>query len=223
MAKLRGGHANGHWLILNNIHLMPRWLVECEKELDRMAMEGSHQNFRLFLTSEPTPYDPVRAIPIGILARSIKLTMEAPAGLNANLKRGFNFFDPDDFDELDNRSKSIMFGMCHFHAVFLERKKFGPKGFNMMYPFSLGDLRDGALCLNNYMIKKINLFILRILIGVMFIYSGWAKVSPIEPLEFTLLEYTHLPWFLNSIVARFQNHTILKDTLCSLFDEIFYG
>ena len=151
MAKLRGGHANGHWLILNNIHLMPRWLVECEKELDRMAMEGSHQNFRLFLTSEPTPYDPVRAIPIGILARSIKLTMEAPAGLNANLKRGFNFFDPDDFDELDNRSKSIMFGMCHFHAVFLERKKFGPKGFNMMYPFSLGDLRDGALCLNNYM------------------------------------------------------------------------
>merc|ERR1712072_1237774 len=116
-----------------------------------MAMEGSHQNFRLFLTSEPTPYDPVRAIPIGILARSIKLTMEAPAGLNANLKRGFNFFDPDDFDELDNRSKSIMFGMCHFHAIFLERKKFGPKGFNMMYPFSLGDLRDAASCLQNYM------------------------------------------------------------------------
>jgi dynein heavy chain len=151
MGQLQVGHVQGHWLILNNIHLMPRWLVECEKQLDTMAMEGSHQNFRLFLTSEPTPYDPARCIPIGILARSIKLTMEAPTGLNANLKRGFNFFDPDDFDELDNRSKSIMFGLCHFHAIFLERKKFGPKGFNMMYPFSLGDLRDAANCLNNYM------------------------------------------------------------------------
>ena len=151
MGQLKVGHAQGHWLILNNIHLMPRWLIECEKQLDTMAMEGSHQNFRLFLTSEPTPYDPARCIPIGILARSIKLTMEAPTGLNANLKRGFNFFDPDDFDELENRSKSIMFGLCHFHAIFLERKKFGPKGFNMMYPFSLGDLRDSANCLSNYM------------------------------------------------------------------------
>ena len=46
------------------------------------------------------------------------------------------------------------------------------------------------------------LIAVRVLIGVMFIYSGWTKVTPIEPLEFALLEYTHLPWFLNSIVAR---------------------
>ena len=32
-----------------------------------------------------------------------------------------------------------------------ERKKFGTKGFNMMYPFSLGDLRDSSIVLNNYM------------------------------------------------------------------------
>jgi dynein heavy chain len=33
----------------------------------------------------------------------------------------------------------------------MERKKFGPKGFNMVYAFSLGDLRDSAVCLSNYM------------------------------------------------------------------------
>ena len=99
MEKLKMGHHNGHWLILNNIHLMPRWLVELEKQLDIFALEGSHKDFRLFLTSEPTPYDPVRAIPIGILARSIKLTQEAPTGLKANLRRGFNFFDEDDFED----------------------------------------------------------------------------------------------------------------------------
>eukprot|EP00921_Rhytidocystis_pertsovi_P023460 GHVQ01037522.1.p1 GENE.GHVQ01037522.1~~GHVQ01037522.1.p1 ORF type:complete len:390 (-),score=46.29 GHVQ01037522.1:403-1572(-) len=33
----------------------------------------------------------------------------------------------------------------------LERKKFGPKGWNMNYPFALGDLRDSATVLFNYL------------------------------------------------------------------------
>lgn len=33
----------------------------------------------------------------------------------------------------------------------MERKLYGPMGFNMMYPFSIGDLRDSAVCLANYM------------------------------------------------------------------------
>lgn len=32
----------------------------------------------------------------------------------------------------------------------MERKLYGPMGFNMMYPFSIGDLRDSAVCLTNY-------------------------------------------------------------------------
>jgi dynein heavy chain len=33
----------------------------------------------------------------------------------------------------------------------LERKRFGPKGWNMNYPFSMGDLRDSYLVMNRYM------------------------------------------------------------------------
>ena len=47
--------------------------------------------------------------------------------------------------------KSILFGLCHFHAVMLERKLYGPMGYNMMYPFSAGDLRDSASVLYNYL------------------------------------------------------------------------
>ena len=35
--------------------------------------------------------------------------------------------------------------------MMLERRKFGSKGFNMMYPFSIGDLRDSAIVLQNYL------------------------------------------------------------------------
>lgn len=146
MAALELAHRNGHWVILNNIHLMPRWLIELEKKLDDFAVEGSHTKFRLFLTSDPS-----KNIPIGVLARCIKLTNEPPGGLKANLKRAFCFFPKEQIEEADGKTKTILFGLCVFHAVMMERKMYGPMGFNMKYPFSMGDLRDSATCLNNYM------------------------------------------------------------------------
>merc|ERR1719327_1943645 len=67
MAKLDLGHKEGHWVMLQNIHLMPSWCCELEKKLDAFAVENSHLLFRLFLSADPSP-----GIPIGILERSIK-------------------------------------------------------------------------------------------------------------------------------------------------------
>ena len=47
--------------------------------------------------------------------------------------------------------QGILFGLCQFHAVMVERKKFGPKGFNLQYPFSVGDLVNSSSVLRNYM------------------------------------------------------------------------
>eukprot|EP00916_Digyalum_oweni_P021759 GHVL01036069.1.p1 GENE.GHVL01036069.1~~GHVL01036069.1.p1 ORF type:complete len:4080 (+),score=886.02 GHVL01036069.1:1188-12242(+) len=145
-AKLELGHKEGHWIMLENIHLMPKWTVELEKKLDDFATQGSHPNFRCFLSSDPVNY-----VPIGILERSVKLTNEPPQGLKANFRRALAFFPKDDFDDKDGKVKSILFGLCFFHSVMLERKKFGPKGWNMKYPFSIGDLRDSATVLQSYM------------------------------------------------------------------------
>lgn len=98
MQKLDLGHKEGHWVLLQNIHLMPRWTVELEKKLDSFSAEGPHPNFRCFLSSELCDY-----IPVGILDRSIKLTNEPPQGLQANLKRAFACFPKDDFDEKDQK------------------------------------------------------------------------------------------------------------------------
>jgi dynein heavy chain len=146
MAKLDIGHREGHWVMLQNIHLMPKWCTELEKKLDVFAIENSHPNFRLFLSADPS-----NGIPIGILDRSIKLTNEPPEGMLANLRRSFALFSKEDFEDRDAKVKAILFALCHFHSLMLERKKFGPLGYNMNYPFAAGDLRDSAQVLYNYL------------------------------------------------------------------------
>lgn len=132
--------------MLQNIHLMPSWCAVLEKRLDAYAVENSNPYFRLFRSADPSV-----GIPIGLLERSIKLTNEPPQGLLANLRRSFALFNREEFDERDSKIKSILFALCHFHSLMLERKKFGPLGYNMKYPFSNGDLRDSASVLYNYL------------------------------------------------------------------------
>jgi len=145
-AYLDAAHKEGNWVMLQNVHLMPEWLLDLEKRLAQYANEGSDPSFRIFLTSDPST-----GIPIGLLERSIKLTNEPPAGLKANLQRAFAFFDKQEFEDRDPKVKTILFSLCYFHSMMLERRKFGSKGFNMSYPFSIGDLRDSAIVCNNYL------------------------------------------------------------------------
>ena len=136
--------------MLQNVHLMPDYLKELEKKLALFAIEGSDPNFRLFLSSDPAPPDPITGqdvIPIGILERSIKLTNEPPSGLKANMKRAFTFFIREEFEDKEGKVTTILFALCYFHSMMLERKKFGSKGFNMQYAFNIGDLRDSAIVL----------------------------------------------------------------------------
>jgi len=49
MAKLDIGHREGHWVMLQNIHLMPRWCVELEKKLDVFASTRSLKSWRVNL------------------------------------------------------------------------------------------------------------------------------------------------------------------------------
>lgn len=140
------GHKDGHWIMLQNVHLMPDYLYQVTKKMDAFAAEGSHNDFRIFFTSDPSD-----GIPIDLLERSIKLTNEPPAGFKANMNRAFVSYRPEDFDEKETKIRTILFGLTYFHSVMCERRKFGPKGFNMKYPFSDGDLRDSSIVLQNYM------------------------------------------------------------------------
>jgi dynein heavy chain len=144
--KLDTAHKEGTWVMLQNVHLMPRYLNEMEKKLADFAAEGSDPGFRLFLSADPN-----KDIPIYLLEKSIKMTNEPPAGVKQNLLRAFTYHTKEYFEDLESRIKTVLFGLCYFHTVMIERRKFGAKGFNGSYPFNIGDLRDSALVLRNYL------------------------------------------------------------------------
>ncbi|ETO26653.1 hypothetical protein RFI_10483 [Reticulomyxa filosa] len=47
MKKLKIASEEGHWIVLENIHLMPRWCKELQKTLDELE-QTSHKEFRFF-------------------------------------------------------------------------------------------------------------------------------------------------------------------------------
>ena len=52
----------GHWVILQNIHLVKTWLPALEKKIEEFS-EGSHPKYRLFLSAEPAPMPENHIIP----------------------------------------------------------------------------------------------------------------------------------------------------------------
>ncbi|XP_029444925.1 dynein heavy chain 11, axonemal [Rhinatrema bivittatum] len=142
----------GHWVILQNIHLVAKWLGTLEKLLEQYSKE-SHPNYRVFISAEPAPSPDEHIIPQGILENSIKITNEPPTGMLANLHAALYNFDQDTLEicAREQEFKSILFSLCYFHACVAGRLKFGPQGWNRRYPFNTGDLTICVSVLYNYL------------------------------------------------------------------------
>ncbi|KAL2077981.1 hypothetical protein ACEWY4_025666 [Coilia grayii] len=142
----------GHWVILQNIHLVAKWLGTLEKKLEQHG-ESSHPELRVFISAESSATPAGHIIPQGILENSIKITNEPPMGMHANLHKALDNFNQDTLEMCarENEFKSILFSLCYFHAVVAERRKFGPQGWNRSYPFNTGDLTISVNVLYNYL------------------------------------------------------------------------
>jgi len=160
--------STGDWVLLQNCHLAKSWMPNLEKIVDTLAERRAgtsdagpiNQDFRLFLTSMPAPY-----FPVPVLQNGVKLTNEPPKGIRANLNRSFAQLDTwTPFENCDGNFsdgmmkihawKKLAFGLCFFHAVLQERRKFGPLGFNVAYEFNDSDLETSIAVLKMFLVEQ---------------------------------------------------------------------
>eukprot|EP00930_Biecheleria_cincta_P042962 TRINITY_DN29559_c0_g2_i1.p1 TRINITY_DN29559_c0_g2~~TRINITY_DN29559_c0_g2_i1.p1 ORF type:complete len:4097 (+),score=999.81 TRINITY_DN29559_c0_g2_i1:1152-12293(+) len=132
------GCKNGYWCLLQNCHLYKTFMPQLEKMCEGLEDSKTvHKAFRLFLTSMPAPY-----FPVPVLQGGIKLTVEPPKGLRANVMRSFLAVTDEQLGDSskDKEWRRLQFGLKCFHAVVQERRKFGPLGWNIRYEFNDSDL-----------------------------------------------------------------------------------
>eukprot|EP00742_Colponemidia_sp_Colp-10_P007071 GILJ01007591.1.p1 GENE.GILJ01007591.1~~GILJ01007591.1.p1 ORF type:complete len:2165 (-),score=376.69 GILJ01007591.1:179-6499(-) len=147
---------NGEWVVLQNCHLAKSWMPALEHTIEQLRdstqstspSSNVHSQFRLFLTSMPAPY-----FPVSVLQNGVKITIEPPRGVKANLLRSFNTIPEQTFESSTQPHvfKKLLFGLCFFHATVQERRKFGPIGWNVRYEFNDSDLETSLTVLRMFL------------------------------------------------------------------------
>ncbi|KAM6256563.1 LOW QUALITY PROTEIN: dynein axonemal heavy chain 1 [Porphyrio hochstetteri] len=137
-AMLHSAMEQGSWVFFQNCHLAPSWMPSLERLIAGIEPGKVHQDFRLWLTSLPST-----RFPVSILQNGSKMTIEPPRGVKANLLKSYLSFSDDFLNSCPKVTefKSLLLSLCFFHGNMLERRKFGPLGFNIPYEFTDGDLR----------------------------------------------------------------------------------
>ncbi|XP_065685160.1 dynein axonemal heavy chain 1 isoform X1 [Hydra vulgaris] len=137
-AMLNAAMERGKWVFFQNCHLAPSWMPSLERMIEGIDPDKVHRDFRMWATSMPSP-----KFPVAILQNSSKMTVEPPKGIKANLLKSYIGWN-DDFLNMCKQNqdyKSLLFSLCLFHGVSLERRRYGPLGFNIPYEFTEGDLQ----------------------------------------------------------------------------------
>ncbi|KNC54636.1 dynein heavy chain 2 [Thecamonas trahens ATCC 50062] len=138
----------GTWVLLENCHLATSWMPDLERIVVSWQPEKIHRDFRLWLTSMPSP-----EFPVVVLQESVKMTNEPPKGVRSNLLRTYASLEEGALDDSKNPRvwRKLLYSLAMFHAVIQERRKFGPLGWNIPYEYTRGDL---AIC-----IRQLHMFL----------------------------------------------------------------
>ena len=100
-----------------------------------------HRDFRLWLSAMPSPI-----FPVAVLQNGVKMTLEPPTGLRANIRMTYLSIAQERMEESTKPRawRKLLFAISFFHAIVQERRKYKALGWNISYAFSNGD-RDSSI------------------------------------------------------------------------------
>jgi len=132
---------DGSWVVLQNCHLAQSFMTRLAQICDGLRPEETHAEFRLWCTTYPSPI-----FPVSVLQNGVKMTIEPPKGLRANLVGSFSnppLSDQGYVGECNSKPeifRKLAYALCLFHALLQERRLYGPLGWNISYGFNESDL-----------------------------------------------------------------------------------
>ena len=134
------GKKNGTWVCLQNAHLASSWLPSLERVCEQTTAEECHNDYRLWITTYPS-----NEFPVSILQNAVKITLEPPKGMRANIMGSYTndpICDPIFFSSVEREVifRRMLYSLCFFHSNIQERKEFGALGWNNAYEFNNSDL-----------------------------------------------------------------------------------
>eukprot|EP01022_Parablepharisma_sp_SALTPOND_P028499 TRINITY_DN71064_c2_g1_i1.p1 TRINITY_DN71064_c2_g1~~TRINITY_DN71064_c2_g1_i1.p1 ORF type:complete len:4083 (+),score=665.19 TRINITY_DN71064_c2_g1_i1:2435-14683(+) len=206
-ALLDQAKQNGGWVLLQNCHLAVSWMPQLELIVENIS-DTVHKDFRLWLSSFVCD-----KFPVSVLQNSVKMTVEPPLGIKANLKLTYTTFKEDDLTHSKKPEiyKKLLFGFCFFHAVVQDRRKFGPIGWNITYEFNTEDLKvciaQLKILLNDY--EEVPYKVLNFL-GAEINYGGRVTDDKDSRL-------------IKTIMADYMNSNVLKDDYKFSSSGIYYS
>jgi len=147
----------GGWVYFANTHLTLQSIPQLEKTLD--DLKDVHKDFRLIISTNPHP-----KYPISFLQRCEKITFEMPKGIGTNMARILDDLQKDNpkFENYERVEKNdfkfssfskLVYSLCMFHAVLIERRKFKSYGWTCFYDFNNSDFKICFDILKSYMSK----------------------------------------------------------------------
>uniref|UniRef100_A0A8C3GQP8 Dynein axonemal heavy chain 1 n=1 Tax=Cairina moschata TaxID=8855 RepID=A0A8C3GQP8_CAIMO len=131
-AMMHSAMEQGKWVFFQNCHLAPSWMPSLERLIEGINPNKVTPTPWLRKTLVPTPHNRVALLPS-------KQVSVPPWDLLLQL----HHFLVHVIFSLPQITvfKSLLLSLCFFHGNMLERRKFGPLGFNIPYEFTDGDLR----------------------------------------------------------------------------------
>lgn len=138
----------GFWVFLANCHLAISWMSALEEQIEMLIRKNLHEDFRLWLSSDPHP-----KFPISVLQRCVKVTTEPPKGIRPNMLRLYNQITEKHYSRVSEpiKYRKLLFTLCWFHAILVERKKFKSLGWNTIYSFNDSDWEVSENILAKYL------------------------------------------------------------------------